>query len=253
MKPMSDPLRRINRAKKHLNTLNREIKAFLASNPYRCTIKKDPQDGANVFCPYLIKRFPFTWGLLIGEVAHGLRTALDNIAWSLAVTRDNLTCFPIYLERNSKFTTRLQRLRNDIWDDVKAVQPYNRPDEIRRMHPLWLLAVIDDIDKHRIILPTVNKIYISTGLKHPKFFFIDGITRLNKGDVEFKLQTPLNLNKNFKPELTGQIIFDISSAAKDPADPPRIFLKDLFYIHHFVRYDVYPRFGKLLELKDGVQ
>jgi len=247
MKPMTGPLRRIDRAKKHLNILNREISSFIASQPYRCTIKKDPQDGLNIFCPYLVKKFPPSWGLLIGEVAHGLRTALDNIAWSLAVTRDNLTAFPIYLERNSKFTTRLNRLRDDVRADVEAVQPYNRPNGEKLRHPLWVLSLIDDIDKHRIILPTVNKIYISTGLKHPKFFYIDGITRLNKGDVEFKLQTPLNLDKNFKPQFVGKIIFDISSAAKDPLDPPRVFLQNLFNIHHFIRNDVYSRFAKFLE------
>lgn len=252
MKPITAPLRRINRAKKHLNVLNREIRAFITSNPYRCVIKKDPQDGINIFYPYLIKKFPAAWGLLIGEVAHGLRAALDNIAWSLAVERDSLTVFPIFLKENSGFTSRLKRLRDDIWADVKAVQPYNRPDGEKRRHPLWILSIIDNIDKHRIILPSVTKIYISTGLSSPKWAYMDGITRLNKGDVVFKLHTPLNLKKDFKPKIKGQIIFDISSALTDPADPPRILLQDLFKIHYFIRNDVYPRFAELLKPEDSL-
>ena len=252
MKPMTDSLRRINRAKKHLNILNREIKAFIASEPYRCAIDKDPQDGRYIFSPYLIAGIPLTWGLLIGEVAHGLRSALDNIAWSFAVKRDEGTVFPIYIKDSPKFINKLKRLRSDIWSDVKAVQPYNRPNGERRRHPLWLLSRIDNIDKHRIILPGATKIYVATGLRSPKWFYMDGFTRLNKGSVQFKLRNSSNLKDNFKPEIKGQVVFDITSYPTDPTEPPRILLQDLFVIHHFVRYDVYPRFAKFLEPEDSL-
>ncbi len=253
MKPMTDSLRRINRAKKHLNVLNREIRAFIASKPYRCAINRDLKDGRNIFSPYLRDGFPITWGLLIGEVAHGLRSALDNIAWSLAITRDERIVFPIYIEESREFVRRLERLRDDVRGDVKAVQPYNRPDREKRMHPLWILRIIDNIDKHRIILPGVTRISIATGLPSPnRYFFMDGFKRLNKGDVEFKLTSPINRNKDFKPEIVGQIGFDISASPSHPDDPPRIRLEDIFKIHHFIRYDVYPRFAKLLEPEDGM-
>jgi len=246
MKPMTDSLRRINRAKKHLNVLNREIKAFIASQPYRCTINKDPKDGCYIIQPYLIKgEYPIPWGFLTGEVAHGLRSALDNIAWSLAIKRDTKTCFPIFIKRNTEFIKRLERLRNDIRADVEAVQPYNRPNGQERSHPLWILNNIDIIDKHRIILPCVARITIPSGLPSPIiYFFIYAIPRLDKGDVIFKLPPYFNNKKDFKPEIVAQIGFDISTI--NSKDPLRLRLNDLFSIHHFVRYDVYPRFAKFL-------
>jgi hypothetical protein len=253
MKQITNALRRINRAKKHLDILNREVSVFIASKPYRCAIDKDPQDGCYIFSPYLKDGFPTTWGLLVGEVAHGLRSALDNIAWALAIKRDTHTVFPIYIEENTEFTNRLERLRKDIWTDVKAVQPYNKHNGEKRRHPLWVLHRIDNIDKHRIILPGVTRIYVATGLLHPKWFFMDGFICLNKGDVQFKLTTPTTFQKDFKPDMKGQVAFDISSLPANANDPPRILLKDLFLIHYFIRNDVYPRFAKLLEPIDGIK
>jgi len=255
MQYITDSLRRINRAKKHLNVLNREIKAFIASQPYRCSIHKNTKEGYYIIQPYLIRgEYPIAWGLLIGEVAHGLRSALDNIAWSLATTKDRRTIFPISIERNEEFNKRLERLRSDVWDDVKAVQPYNRADREKRQHPLWILHVIDNIDKHRIILPGATRISIATGLPSPrKYLYIDGFRRLHKGTVEFKLSPPPNSQEDFKPEVVAQIGFDISSTIPSEADnPPRIRLRDLFTIHHFIRNDVYPRFAKFLEPKKGL-
>ena len=246
---MTDPLRRINRAKKHLNVLNREVKGFIASQPYRISINKDPKDGSYIIRPYLIKQYPVSWGFLIGEVVHGLRSALDNIAWVLAIRQDRTISFPIFIDRNDKFVNRLECLREDVRSDVEAVQPYNAPNGQERMHPLWILHITDIIDKHRIILPGATRVSVATGLPSPrKYLYIDGFKRLNKGTVEFRLTIPPDLKKNFKPEVAAQIGFNISSPIPSEADnPPRLRLRDLFVIHHFVRNDVYPRFAKFLE------
>jgi hypothetical protein len=251
MEPMTDALRRINRAKKHLNILNREIKAFIASEPYRCTIFKDPQDGRYIYCPYLSKPIPKTWGLLIGEVAHGLHSALDNIAWSLATVKDEHTEFPIFDEESSGFTNKLKKLPKEVWVDIMLVQPYNAKNGQAHRHPLWILRRIDNIDKHRLILSGLTKIQITTGFVKPKFLFIDGFTRLNKGDVQFKVSSSPDFKIDFKPEMTGHIVFDISTPPIEPNDTTRVFLKDLFIIHDFVRNGVYPRFAEFLKQKDG--
>lgn len=247
MEPMTGPLRRINRAKEHLDVLNSEIAAFIASRPYRCSIKIDPQDGKYVLFPYLREPFPPAWGLLVGEVAHGLRSALDNIAWAIAIKPTKETVFPIYFEDTSGFKNKLKQLREGFRTDVKAAQPYNAPNGEERSHPLWVLSIVDNIDKHRVIVPGVTRIDIATGLLHPKFLYWDGFTRLNKGDVSIKIIKHPNLKKDFKPEMIAHISFDISTPPTDPLDPPRISLRNLFAIHNFVRNDVYPRFAEFLE------
>lgn len=256
MEEMTDVLIRINRAKKHLNILNREVRAFMASKPYRLEVSIDPKDGRYIIRPYLIKQFPVSWGLLIGEVVHGLRSALDNMAWSLAIKQDNAVSFPIFINRNKEFDKKLRRLREDVRPDIEAVQPYNAPNGKERMHPLWLLRIIDNIDKHRIILPGSSKVYIATGLPSPrKYFVMDGFRRLAKGTVELRWDIPPDLKENFKPESSvAQIQFDISSRIPgEVSDPRRMTRNNLLVIYNFVRNDVYPRFAKFLKEKNMVK
>ena len=158
------------------------------------------------------------------------------------------TVFPIFINDDPEFTKRLERLRNDIWNDIKAVQPYNRPDRERRRHPLWLLSLVDDIDKHRLILPSVTRIRVATGLTRPKFFFLDGPIGLNKGDVQLRTSRSAQLKDNLEQEMTGEVLFDITSPIpEDARNPPRLSRHDLILIHHFVRHNVYPRFAPLLK------
>lgn len=246
MSPRNGPLFKIDRAKEHLDALNAEVTSFSASQPYRIHVEKDPQDGSDIFYPYLREPFPFMWGMLIGEIAHALRSALDNIAWAVAVKRDRFTSFPISIKDKADITTSLERLSKDVWGDIDAVQPYTRPYGEQRSHPLWLLSRINNIDKHRTILLGALKLFISTGLKSPKWFWIDGLIKLSKGDMQFKFPSPANLQKDFKPEVTGRIVFDISQLDQATGDPSRLLLINLFSIHYFIRNDVYPRFAHLL-------
>lgn len=256
MGEMTDVMLRIKRSKKHLNILNREVRAFMASKPYRVEVSIDPKDGRYIIRPYLIKQCPVSWGLLIGEVVHGLRSALDNMAWSLAIKQDTAVSFPIFINRNEEFDKKLKLLREDVRTDIEAVQPYNAPNGKERMHPLWLLRITDNIDKHRIILPGAIKVYVATGLPSPpKYFVMDGFRRLAKGTVELRLSVQPNLKENFKPESSvAQIQFDISSRIPgEGSNPHRLTRNNLLVIYNFVRDEVYPRFAKFLKEKNMVK
>jgi hypothetical protein len=255
MQQMTDALRRIKRAKKHLDILNREIKAFVASEPFQVVIDKHTEAGYYIASPYFIKQYPISWGLLVGEVAHGLRSALDNIAWSIAITKDNRTEFPIFIKRSNDSIGRLKRFNENVRADVEFLQPYNAPDRVKRSHPLWVLRTIDIIDKHRVILPGATRITIATGLPSPnKFFYFDGFTRLNEGTIEFKIPIKDSAKEDFNPNITAQIGFDISSPLPSEADnPPRIRLEDLFVIYNFVRNEVYPRFTEIPEPENSIR
>lgn len=256
MEEMTDVLLRINRAKRHLNVLNREVRAFIASKPYQVEVTIDPKDGRYILVrPYFTKQCPVSWGLLIGEVAHGLRSALDNIAWAVAIKQDTTVSFPVSIKRNDEFVRRLELLREDVRADVEAVQPYNAPNGQEQTHPLWILRITDNIDKHRIVLPRAIRVYVATGLPAPhKYFYIDGFRRLTEGTVEFRLPIRPDMKEDFKRETVAQIQFDIGSPiASEASNPRRLTRNRLLVVYKFVRNDVYPRFAKFLKEKNMVK
>lgn len=253
MKPMTGPLSRIIRAKEHLDSLNSEVAAFTASNPYHVDIDDDLQDGSYICYPYLTKAFPPNLGILVGEIFHQLRSALDNIAYSLAIVKDERVEFPIFIKNETGFANKLKKLREDARADVEAMQPYHRPNGEKHRHPLSVLSRIDIVDKHRIIIPGINKIWVASGFPN-KFFTADfAFTGLNKGDIVYKLTLSPDLKKNFQPEVKVQILFDVSTGCPDDAkNIIRITGADISRIYHYIRDIIYPRFAKFLEPEDSL-
>jgi hypothetical protein len=115
---------------------------------------------------------PDTWSPLIGDVLHNLHSTLDHLAWQLASRRrygvppapDTRATFPIFnnrarfWKRNQRRTdwsaasgaTALRRFPGDSRQLVLAVQPYEDGNRAE-MHPLWLLHVLSNEDKHKTL------------------------------------------------------------------------------------------------------
>ena len=251
MEPMTGPLQRIIRAKEHLDILDSEIRDFLASDFCRIEIHDDPNSSGYIYQPYLLKRIPIIWGIRVGEFVHNLRSALDNIAWSLAITKDNQVEFPIFIENKKSYQRKLEKLREDVRAEIEALQPYNRPDGEDRRTPLWVLHRMDNINKHRIILPSIIKFRISTTKPNEYIWFDFAITDFDKGDIVIVHSIPLSHQINFKPKMIAEILFDISS---DPSiGTERIDKKDLFGTYKYIHDYVYPRFAKFLEPINGFE
>lgn len=87
------------RADEHLQALNNEVVNFLAIRPYEVVTQ---QDGSrdNISAKFVYRHAPPDKLLmLIGDVLHNLRSALDHLAWSLAGAKaDRSTEFPIFCE-----------------------------------------------------------------------------------------------------------------------------------------------------------
>jgi hypothetical protein len=115
-------------------------------------------------------------GLHLSTVAHNYRSALDNLAWALATRgrtppetlserEQRAICFPICDERDGPrgFNTLLQATkrrasvlpgvrRADI-ALVRKAQPYVRGHTNVPYHALWILASLNNVDKHRTLQP----------------------------------------------------------------------------------------------------
>jgi hypothetical protein len=153
---------KLDRAREHVDTFDNETMAFSREHPYSIFSKHYPKTQHMTF-RYVGDgtRPPITrWGVLIGDVLHEVSSALDHIAWQLALkTRPNparTTAWPVCVRDGDwEGQGTKQMLRHIGADDrafIKTKQPYPAP---QGMDPLthWaaMLRTLSRIDKHRVI------------------------------------------------------------------------------------------------------
>lgn len=113
-----------------------------------------------------IDPMPPIWGLLLGDIANNLRSALDQIAWAvvtrgrtppetLSERRRRQIYFPISKDRdefNAALASKLPGVMRADIARVRRSQPYHHPSRAR-WSALLQLAEINAADKHRTIQP----------------------------------------------------------------------------------------------------
>jgi hypothetical protein len=114
-----------------------------------------------------VEPMPVKWRLRLGDIANSYRAALDHLAWAL-VSRGNsppptlsegqerAVSFPLYdtlLKYEENVSRRLPGVRPSDLKKVRACQPYHHSEGFRPRNPFWLLAAINNGDKHRTIQP----------------------------------------------------------------------------------------------------
>lgn len=175
--PLTSAYLKVERARKHLKELDREVRRFVERDPYRLSVEMDPEAGEPVV------RFrqvgdrpigiPLGLGLMAGDVIHNLRSALDHVVFQLAIAggdNGDRSQFPIYDDAD-EFLRDQGRLLKGVVDKERAIieclQPYHvraasawgaaaLPSSYR--DPLALnvlignLGRLDNRDKHRLLL-----------------------------------------------------------------------------------------------------
>lgn len=167
---------RIERAEEHLRTLNDERKRFLSrfdeeGRPILGHFERDTSE----YVFRLESELPDPRiGLVVGELAHHLRAALDNLVWQLVLLRGGSptrrTEFPIYERRERYQRQRRRALRGVSADDralIESVQPYHFGERAPDSY-LALLAWLNNVDKHRFlhiggVIPRTLPIKVSYG------------------------------------------------------------------------------------------
>lgn len=120
-------------------------------------------------------------GVIVGEFAHNLRSALDIMLWQVILARGGrprigVTQFPIY-EDEAKFKGKAEALTRGVSREdfafIEAAQPFNnrrhphlssylvnvrseRATQFAEWHPLALLSHVNNVDKHRYLHPTIS-------------------------------------------------------------------------------------------------
>jgi hypothetical protein len=126
------------RARERVGILTAAEREYLASSPYRLSHEHDVRGGRYVVHVHVTHPVPDEVVRLAGDVVRGLRTALDEVATSIAGT---MVSFPIY----ESLATFAQRARKSIaampdhaQATLEALQPYHAIGGFRN-GTLWTL------------------------------------------------------------------------------------------------------------------
>jgi hypothetical protein len=172
--PLDGVRLKLSRADHHLAALEKSIRGFLDSEFYELVAEMDDHQII-----YRVDRVDDTraeWGVLIGEVIYSLRSALDHLAYELAVLRhgrplppelEKSSAFPIkrtgpeFRRRIKRGSRRGQSTTDSGWHKVRGMprraqtaierlQPYHRRKDPDLLPFLWLEDLCN-VDKHRTL------------------------------------------------------------------------------------------------------
>jgi hypothetical protein len=172
-----NPRLKIAWAEKHLERLNRELGAFFESNKDAVVLEPDLLNQRYSIIYNEPRPFDPTWGLIVGDIAHNARSALDHLVWQLVLSNGQTpgkhNSFPIFVrpERwDSEITNRPKKRGPGPLEGVsvkscaliKDLQPYKGRDKsAARLIPLARVAYLNNTDKHRSLVPAA--LYMGSG------------------------------------------------------------------------------------------
>ena len=147
---------KIERTWEVLDALNQEIRAFVETEPYGYWIEPEPDSDWMLVRVEARRAIPDHLGLLFGDAVHNVRSALNHLAYELAVAGSGpgrSTQWPIYKEPadwNAHHRRHLEGVNPAYWAAIEHLQPYQDPENLD-----WLVRLkeLDDADKHRQLQP----------------------------------------------------------------------------------------------------
>lgn len=243
--PLEDFRLRMERADEKIDELAAKVTAFLDTKPYEVIGQFYPKTGQYVLRGYVHGSTPKTFSLHAAEVAHQLRSCLENLATVLARTYSKHapdgTGFPIFLNPAAfsalSETTgapsgksglyKIRGLHPDPQAAIERLQPYNRGKEL---DPLWQLHVIDIIDKHGRDIEPAATIPEKVGVGIRNMWGVElHVERLGVRPGPFKNGTVVGTMTFIVPnpdaayvEMNTDIAFDVAFNPKGPARGGRI-------------------------------
>jgi hypothetical protein len=170
----ADFSRKLDRAKTHIEAVEDAIQGWLQSDAYTITEDVEAETGDHVLVAKVVEPFGQDWPLVIGDAVHNLRSALDHIAYQLALGgyqtqhhggpiplgHQRRIMFPVVATSNNPSLSvgdfyaqvakgQLRYVPHDAAAAIKALQPYQRSPGSPANDLLWVVNELDIIDKHR--------------------------------------------------------------------------------------------------------
>ncbi|MCH8090124.1 MAG: hypothetical protein IH955_08960, partial [Chloroflexi bacterium] len=213
MNPLDSTILKAEWVHSHLHVLDDEITSIFNPDGEGVPGQLDAQQSQYIFRPNIRKSTLDEYSLRIGDIAVNLRSALDHIAYQLALqtTKDigilKRIYFPIFKERNNRtFLRCTQHFKPEARKKIDGFQPYNTlgrwPDP--RRHPLWVMNELARIDKHRYlnvvpIMTTVANFDVPADGGFDVSFDDAGIVAVISGT--FKPEEYLKPHVTFEPQI----------------------------------------------------
>ena len=163
--PLDGSRAKIARAADHLETLDAALSRFVRDGGFRMSSEPDPDTGEHVMRVYSQLQPPVppsdATSVMVGDALHNLRSALDHLIWRLAKTPTRANQFPIF-DAPEAFKKESKRYLRSVpkthGAKIEAYQPYPG-----RSTALSTLAKLNDVDKHRLLLPGATSFAGLTG------------------------------------------------------------------------------------------
>ena len=150
---------KIVRAKYQLRDLEMRFAELAKSKPYRLVEKFDLRPGEKIGdYRYIVEDVSLRkreWGVLIGELVHNLRSALEHTIYAAAKSPSRDTQFPIFrtcVEWEKKSCAMIYSVPEKVVALIEEAQPYHAPDPSH--HLLAILNRLSNYDKHRLLHTT---------------------------------------------------------------------------------------------------
>lgn len=245
--PLYGAALKIERARQQLDALDRAIEGFLRGDTYRVTARFDTDKTLKVYrIEPLLAPDGTRWGVLVGEIVHNLRSALDHIVWQLALLDDGVpdksNSFPIFKVDNSWSQGMIDASLKDVSDDatqmIKSFQPYNAGNDAES-HALWILHSLWNADKHQTVqdLPFTLEFNVP---KHP------GVSAnfLDNGGIDVFIPLDLDQEIDFKPDVSSKVTFPMEGPVNG-AD-----MKTLRHMHDVIRDRVLPMLASFFKERE---
>ena len=164
----ADAIIKIERSKRHLQELDREISSYFESGSACIVVERDNQMMAGLgygeFCCFIYRErepVPRDWPAIIGDAIHNMRTSLDLMVSEIhritgGKSADNqYVQFPFCKDRQDLAKTiksrRLSGVGRDFIDAIHSIAPYRGGNSgLRALHDL------DIMDKHQALVTTLS-------------------------------------------------------------------------------------------------
>lgn len=160
--PLDGSHAKLDRAREHLNAFAEASHDYFHPRPFNVRKVHDPESGWYGFVPVDLRPLPLRIGVVLGDLVHNLRSALDHLVWQ-AVVRNGREPgvrhqFPICDEEENWESTRADRLRGVAAEDVEGIRKAQPFTVVLKPAPLTRLRQISNRDKHHVVTPIVGAV-----------------------------------------------------------------------------------------------
>lgn len=199
--PLDSARGKVTRAMQHATYLTQQCVAFSEENPWRFVDRFVPEEDRHLIFVEGRKP-PLYLGMILGEVVHDLRSAMDHLAWQLALQQSGEEAlaergvamaiqFPIRDSRGEFDRHRaLRYFSAKTVERIESFQPYHHDPDV--LSPLAVVRDLSNTDKHQALTPSGGRLSIADMvLRAPSMIPGDGMEVLQPGDTIVDTERPV--------------------------------------------------------------